>query len=35
MERTASNPQLKIETPKGRTYGECVMDGVRSYIGNY
>jgi hypothetical protein len=30
MERTESSSQLTIETPKGRTYGECVMDEIAS-----
>ncbi|MHB8100580.1 MAG: hypothetical protein ACYDD5_13465 [Sulfuricurvum sp.] len=30
MESIESNPQLKIETPQGRTYGECVMDEIAS-----
>jgi hypothetical protein len=30
MESTELNPQQKIETPKGRTFGKCVMDEIAS-----
>ncbi|MDD5716820.1 MAG: hypothetical protein PHW64_03380 [Sulfuricurvum sp.] len=30
MEESRLHPHIKIETAKGRTYGECIVDEIRS-----